>query len=100
MTMVQVNGVGLEVQELAAPEGAQLAPIVFLHEGLGSVATWRSWPRRVCQATGRAGFVYSRRGYGNSQSIPDVRGAGRLGPDYMHREAIDVLPELLDKLGL
>jgi pimeloyl-ACP methyl ester carboxylesterase len=100
MSMVQVNGVRLEVQELPAARGARLAPIVFLHEGLGSVAMWRDWPRQVCDATGRAGFVYSRRGYGESQSIPDVRAAGRLKPDYMHREAIDVLPELLEKLGV
>lgn len=100
MNMVQVNGVALQVQRLPGPEGSKLAPIVFLHEGLGSVAMWREWPSQVCDATGRAGFVYSRRGYGGSQSVPDVRGAGRLGPDYMHREAIDVLPELLAKLGV
>ena len=62
-----------------------LAPIVFLHEGLGSVAMWRSklgyWPELVCQATGRNGVVYSRRGYGQSSSIADVRGANRLQPD-------------------
>jgi pimeloyl-ACP methyl ester carboxylesterase len=99
METIQVNGTVLELGRLPGPDGAQLAPIIFLHEGLGSVAMWREWPRQVCEATGRAGFVYSRRGYGKSQSIPDVRGAGRLRPDYMHREALDVLPELLAKLG-
>jgi pimeloyl-ACP methyl ester carboxylesterase len=44
--------------------------------------------------------VYSRRGYGRSQSVPDVRGTARLRPDYMHREALDILPELLAKLGV
>ncbi len=81
-----------------------LAPIVFLHEGLGSVAMWRSklgyWPELVCQATGRNGMVYSRRGYGQSSSIADVRGANRLQPDYMHREAWEVLPELLSTLQI
>lgn len=100
MDMVQVNGVALEVQRLPGPGGGQLAPVVFLHEGLGSVAMWRDWPGQVCEAAGRAGFVYSRRGYGGSQSVPDVRGAGRLMPDYMHREALDVLPELLARLGV
>ena len=100
MDMVQVNGIALEVQWLAGPEGSKLAPIVFLHEGLGSVAMWREWPLQVCETTGRAGVVYSRRGYGKSDSIPDVRGAGRLKPDYMHREALDVLPQLLAKLGI
>ena len=95
---MQVNGVALEVQRIAGPGGGRLAPIIFLHEGLGSVAMWRDWPSQLCAAAGRAGFVYSRRGYGKSQGIPDVRGAGRLGPDYMHREALDVLPDLLARL--
>jgi pimeloyl-ACP methyl ester carboxylesterase len=100
MELVQVNGVGLEVQRLAGPAGARLAPIVFLHEGLGSVAMWRDWPSQVCEATGRAGIVYSRRGYGESDSVPDVRGTGRLLPDYLHREALEVLPGLLDELRI
>ena len=29
-----------------------------------------------------------------------MRGVGRLQPDYMHREALDVLPKLLARLGL
>jgi pimeloyl-ACP methyl ester carboxylesterase len=100
METVQVNGAALELERIAGPRDAHLAPLIFLHEGLGSVAMWRDWPRQVCEATGRAGIVYSRRGYGGSQSIPDVRGQGRLRPDYMHREALDVLPELLAKLGI
>lgn len=97
---MQVNGAGLEVQRLPAPGGRPLAPIIFLHEGLGSVAMWRDWPAQVCAATGREGIVYSRRGYGQSDSVPDVRDSGRLKPDYMHREALEVLPELLDGLEI
>ena len=97
-----VNGVALEVQHI--PGSADLAPIVFLHEGLGSVAMWQTragdWPEQVCQATGRAGWVYSRRGYGQSDSIPDVRGVNRLAADYMHQEAWAVLPALLAQWGV
>jgi len=100
MHTIEVNGVGIELQHLPAPGDAGLAPIVFLHEGLGSVAMWRDWPAQVCAATGRAGIVYSRRGYGGSDPVPDVRGAGRLGPDYMHREAFEVLPALLAALDI
>lgn len=96
---VEVGGVGLEIQRIGAPAGRPRAPIVFLHEGLGSVAMWRDWPAQVCAATGRAGLVYSRRGYGLSDPVPDVRGTGRLRPDYMHREAWEVLPALLQRLG-
>lgn len=105
MILQQVLGVGLEVQRIAAPVGTpRRAPLVFLHEGLGSVAMWRAWPAQVCAATCRAGLVYSRQGYGQSEPVPDVRGApksvdgrrqGRLLPDYMHREAWEVLPALL-----
>ncbi|WP_427915437.1 alpha/beta fold hydrolase [Ramlibacter sp. MMS24-I3-19] len=100
MQSVLVDGVRLEIQRVTGPAGAQRAPIVFLHEGLGSVAMWRDWPTRVCEVTGRDGIVYSRRGYGGSDAIPDVRGSGRLAPDYMHREAFDVLPALLRALDL
>ena len=100
MDKLQVKGVGIEVQRLAGSAGLPLAPIIFLHEGLGSVAMWRDWPSQLCGETGRAGVVYSRRGYGQSDSIPDVRGAGRLGPDYMHREAWEALPALLAALNI
>ena len=99
MELIQVEGVRLEVSRLPASTPGRAA-IVFLHEGLGSVAMWREWPERVCQETGRAGVVYSRRGYGQSQAIADVRGAGRLSPDYMHREALETLPPLLEELGI
>ncbi len=97
MSEVQFNGVPLEVQKIAG--SATAAPIIFLHEGLGSVSLWTqrgiNWPQQVCRATGRAGVVYSRRGYG--QSGPT---AGNLPADYMHREAWDVLPALLGALQI
>ena len=93
-----VLGIQLEVQQIAGPAGRPT--LVFLHEGLGSVALWRDWPQQLCQALGLAGLVYSRQGYGQSSTRADVRGHGRLLPDYMHREALQVLPELLRTLGI
>jgi len=88
---------------LQIPSPSTLSPLVFLHEGLGSIAMWQGrtvdWPLQVCRAAGRAGWVYSRRGYGQSPAIPDVRGTGRLRADYMHREAWEVLPSLLKDWG-
>ena len=114
MDLININGVRLEVKHIAArPAGVQgstgLAPLVFLHEGLGSVAMWRDWPTQLCTATGREGWVYSRRGYGQSDAVPDVRGAsavvngqrtGRLLPDYLHEEAWTVLPALVKTLKI
>jgi pimeloyl-ACP methyl ester carboxylesterase len=106
MTDVPMADTRLEVLHIPAAAGAAArAPLVFLHEGLGSVAMWRDWPQAVCARTGREGWVYSRRGYGRSEPVPDVRGpptavggirTGRLLPDYMHHEAWNVLPPLLE----
>jgi pimeloyl-ACP methyl ester carboxylesterase len=71
--------------------------IVFLHEGLGSVSMWRDFPDLVCVATGCAGLVYSRPGYGRSSAR---RPRSKWGRDFMHEEALEVLPALLRALGL
>ncbi len=111
MDRIDIDGVGLEVAHIPGP--ADKAPLLFLHEGLGSVAMWRQrgglWPQALCEASGRAGWMYSRRGYGRSDPIPDVRGPwsdgsvwtrGRHQPDYMQREAERVLPQLIQALGI
>ena len=112
MNQVDIDGVFIELEHIPAPSGSRQgsAPLVFLHEGLGSVSMWRDWPASLCAATGRAGLMYSRQGYGKSSPVVDVRGeprqqangqrSGRLLPDYMHREALDVLPKLLSALGI
>ena len=66
--------------------------IVFLHEGLGSVAMWRDFPAQLCEATGARGLVYSRPGYGKSTPRPLEE---KWGVDFMHIQARDVLPALL-----
>jgi pimeloyl-ACP methyl ester carboxylesterase len=71
--------------------------VVFLHEGLGSVALWKDFPERFCRAQGLRGLVYSRYGYGRSSARPLDQ---PLGPDFMHYEATEVLPALLAQLGI
>ena len=93
-----VLGQSLEVLHIPGP--ADRPTLFFLHEGLGSVALWRDWPARLCERLGCAGLVYSRQGYGQSSPRQDVRGQGRLLPDYMHHEALQVLPALLAQLGV
>lgn len=66
--------------------------IVFLHEGLGSVAMWRDFPAKLCDATGARGLAYSRPGYGKSTPRPHHE---MWGVDFMHIQARDVLPALL-----
>jgi len=71
------------------------APVIMLHEGLGSLAMWKDFPQRLAAVTGRRVLAYSRFGYGWSDPIRERR-----RPDFMHREALDVLPELLQRLGV
>ena len=68
--------------------------IVLLHEGLGCVALWRDFPQALATATGLPVFAYSRAGYGQSDAATLPRPL-----DYMTREALDVLPEILDAVG-
>ena len=98
MAKTKVHNAQLEISRIAGP--SDRPTLVFLHEGLGSVALWRDWPRQLCERLGHAGMVYSRQGYGQSDARTDVRGSGRLQPDYMHREALQVLPELLRLHGI
>ena len=75
-----------------SPERAPV--IVMLHEGLGSTRLWGDFPDQLQAATGAGVFVYSRAGYGASTPVKLPRPL-----DYMHVEALDVLPRLLDKIG-
>ncbi len=68
--------------------------IVMLHEGLGSVGLWGDFPQALQAATGAGIFAYSRAGYGASSPVVLPRPL-----DYMHTEALQVLPKLLDAIG-
>ena len=68
--------------------------IMMLHEGLGCVDLWRDFPRKLAEATRYGVFTYSRRGYGASDPAELPRPV-----DYMTREAVEVLPEVLGAIG-
>ena len=79
------------------PERDTAPLVVFLHEGLGSVSTWRDFPARLCDAGGFRGLVYSRPGYGRSTPRrPDERWP----PTFMHEQACELLPALLRALDI
>ena len=86
----------LEVQWVG-DDDSTLPVMVFLHEGLGSVAMWKDFPQQFCERHGLRGLVYSRYGYGNSTPRPADE---RWEPDFMHRQAYEVLPALLAALGI
>ncbi len=76
---------------------ADSAVMVFLHEGLGSVSMWRDFPDRLCARLGLRGLVYSRPAYG--RSTPRAPGE-RWQPDFLERQANEVLPALLSAFGI
>jgi pimeloyl-ACP methyl ester carboxylesterase len=77
------------------PGHAERPPLVFLHEGLGSVGLWRDFPDQVAARLGTPALVYSRFGYGQSDGLLATR-----TPRFMHEEGLEVLPALLDQLGI
>jgi len=92
---VQVGGHRLEVMCIDAVRRDAPGTLVFLHEGLGSNALWKDFPARVAQVTGCGAVIYSRYGYGRSDRLTSPREV-----DYMHREALEVLPEVLERLAI
>jgi pimeloyl-ACP methyl ester carboxylesterase len=93
-SFVQLADQRLEVRRIAAAAPGRPV-LVFLHEGLGCAGLWRDFPDRVAAATGLGAIVYSRAGYGRSSPVAVPRPL-----TYMHHEALDVLPRLLDALAL
>src|ERR1700760_4431194 len=91
--MLRVSGSDLEYRMLG-PAPDQAPTIVMLHEGLGSAALWGDFPEKLQAATGAGVFAYSRAGYGASSPVKLPRPI-----DYMHIEALEVLPKLLDAIG-
>jgi len=76
------------------PRPGEAPTLVLLHEGLGCVGLWNDFPDRLAEATGAGVFVYSRAGYGKSSPVNLPRPLS-----YMHDEARETLPRLLDAIG-
>ena len=99
---VSVDGVGIAYRRIA-PEniadgrhGNDDEPvIVMLHEGLGSITQWRGLPETLAQRCGLGVVAYDRSGYGRSDPVPEAYSDG-----FMEREAAEVLPGVLDELGI
>jgi len=93
---VQGRTIRLEYRWLS-PKRQDAPLLIFLHEGLGSVAMWKDWPQRVCDAVACRGLVFSRYGYGQSTPRPP---AEKWPVTFMHDQAREVLPALLKALHI
>ena len=87
----------LQVQQhrIATPSGeifaqmwthdlAQGAPIVLLHDSLGSVTLWRDFPSELAQVTGRAVVAYDRAGFGQSSAYNDALPLSFIADEAQH----------------
>ena len=91
---IEIDGAVLETA--CHGSGPMTGPtIIMLHEGLGCVDLWRGFPKALAEATGYGVFVWSRAGYGRSSLCELPRPL-----DYMSSEALDVLPRVLDIVGV
>lgn len=90
MDSLVAGGVRLEVA-WHGPGPAEAPTLVFLHEGLGCVTTWRDFPAALAEATGLGALVYSRAGHGGSDPVELPRPL-----TYMHDEGLVRLGQLLD----
>jgi pimeloyl-ACP methyl ester carboxylesterase len=79
---------------MIGPAPGDAPTLVLLHEGLGSAGLWGDFPEKLAAATSAGVFAYSRAGYGASTPAALPRQL-----DYMHAEALDVLPKVLDAIG-
>lgn len=91
--MLKVGSAELEYR-MIGPHPHEAPMLIMLHEGLGSVGQWGDFSDRLATATSAGVFVYSRAGYGRSSPVPLPRPL-----TYMHDEALEVLPKLLDAIG-
>lgn len=93
LPLLDLDGHRVEYDDVPGDPG--LAPLLFLHEGLGSVGLWRGFHRRIAEASGRRAVAWSRLGHGFSDP-PPVRRA----PSFMSEEADVAVPALCSALGL
>ncbi len=98
MTLADSGFLTLGAQRLEyrmiGPRPDQAPTLVLLHEGLGCVGLWGDFAEKLSAATGCGVFVYSRAGYGQSSPVKLPRPL-----TYMHDEARETLPALLDSIG-
>jgi pimeloyl-ACP methyl ester carboxylesterase len=90
---IELSDQRLEMRAVGPPPDA--APtLVMLHEGLNCADLWGELPVLLARATGCGVITYSRAGLGHSSPKPLPWPA-----TFMHDEALDVLPRVLDAIG-
>jgi pimeloyl-ACP methyl ester carboxylesterase len=90
---LEIDSLRLEYR-MVGPRPQDAPTLILLHEGLGSAGMWGDFPEKLSATTGMGVFAWSRVGYGQSSAAVLPRGL-----DFMHVEARQILPRLLDAIG-
>ena len=69
--------------------------LIFLHDALGCIKSWREFPRDLCALLNCHGVMYDRLGHGNSGALNQKRSI-----DYLESEACQILPFIIKQLNL
>ncbi len=92
MTLISISSIQLNSKSIEPSNLKDKGTVLlFLHEALGSIGQWKSFPQELCNKLGLRGIVYERQGYGQSSPLSETR-----GNDYLHRYALDELPKFID----
>ncbi len=96
MSKIIANGRELRYQTLNEEYQEMGTPwLVFLHDGLGSIGQWKDFPETLSEETDLPALIYERHGHGGSEPLQHPR-----EKNYLHHEALLVLPEVLDQLDI
>ena len=66
---------------------------LFIHEALGSIRQWKSFPQELCDGLGVQGIVYDRQGHGESSEFNAER-----DERYLHNYALEELPAFVNSI--
>ncbi len=75
------------------PDNADGPVLLFLHEALGSIAQWKTFPEELCARLNLPGIVYERQGHGASTPLSEQRDS-----NYLHNYALKELPAFLNAI--
>ncbi|WP_373686032.1 alpha/beta fold hydrolase [Acinetobacter sp. YH12027] len=74
---------------------ATLAPIILMHDSLGSVDLWRDFPAQLAAESCRTVIAYDRLGFGRSSANPHL-----LSTDFVYAEARQGFKALLQHYSI
>lgn len=94
-TWIEGHGGRLFVRIWRTEVATNQAPIILMHDSLGSVELWRDFPETLCKATGRQVIAYDRLGFGKSDENP-----GKLTLDFIAGEAEGDFSAIRRHLGI